>query len=99
MLEGRLEGHLAVVYSAVPGVSSVHVRGFSQQCFLAPSKIFRPISLLSIEKRHTLHVPPPRDIEWPPNHPPTGTATIDLSTNLILDHGSHTCSIDGERRD
>ena len=72
---------------------------YSQQCFLAPSKIFRPIYLLSIEKRHTLHVPPPRDIEWPPNHPPTGTATIDLSTNLILDHGSHTCSIDGERRD
>ena len=28
-----------------------------------------------------------------------GTATIDFSTNLVLDHGSHTCSIDGERRD
>jgi hypothetical protein len=91
------------IYSFNPdrskNVEEMKNSSLAQQCFLAPSKIFRPMALLSIEKRHTLHVPPPRDIEWPPNHPPTGTATIDFSTNLILDHGSHTCSIDGERRD
>ena len=78
----------------------IHNPEVTSTMFFGPLQNFSSyFTTLDREKRHTLHVPPPRDIEWPPNHPPTGTATIDFSTNLILDHGSHTCNIDGERRD